>query len=163
MHYTLPAFRDFSFNCSPLHRFVERVERGNSFSAHNIEKIGSDTYRITLSVPGFRKQELSVAVHGNVLTVKGERENSENLENKSEQSEYLYQGFNQENFEKSFQIGNFFIVKQVALDNGLLTIKMVREIPEEKKPKIIEIQSLNEEGKLIQGKNLLQEESPLQE
>ena len=106
-----------------------------TYPPYNIERTGEDSYRISMAVAGFSDEEISIEAHRNVLTVKGERKEEGN----GEGSELLYRGIASRAFERQFQLADFVQVKNATLENGLLHVDLVREIPEAKKPRQIPI------------------------
>jgi molecular chaperone IbpA len=114
------------------------------YPPYNIERTDENTYRITVAVAGFTEPELSIVMKENTLTIRGEK-------NREEQAgEVLYQGIAARAFERVFQLADFVQVKGAALENGLLHVDLVREIPEAKKPRSIPISA---NGKVIEGKS----------
>jgi len=113
------------------------------YPPYNIERTDENTYRVTIAVAGFTESELSIVMKENTLTVRGEK----NREEKA--GEVLYQGIAARAFERVFQLADFVQVKGAALENGLLHVDLVREIPEAKKPRSIPISA---NGKTIEGK-----------
>src|SRR6201997_2215832 len=108
------------------------------YPPYNIERTGENAYRISLAVSGFAKEELSLVAKENTLTIKGEKVANENGK---EKSELLYRGIAARAFERVFQLADFVVVKNASLENGLLHVDLVREIPEAKKPRSIPISS----------------------
>ena len=106
------------------------------YPPYNIERTGDNAYRITVAVSGFAKDELSIVAKENTLTIKGEKVASENGKDKSA---VLYRGIAARAFERVFQLADFVIVKNASLENGLLHVDLVREIPEAKKPRNVPI------------------------
>lgn len=123
-------------------------ESGQSYPPYNIERTGEDAYRITMAVAGFGENEISIEAHRNVLTVKGEKSDAEN----GEGSEVLYRGIASRAFERRFQLADHVDVVGAALKNGLLHIDLKRNIPEELKPRKIEIGIVGSKAKQIEGK-----------
>jgi len=107
------------------------------YPPYNIERTGENDYRISVAVSGFSQGELSIVVKENTLTIKGEK--SANDENGKDKSEVLYRGIAARAFERVFQLADFVLVKNASLENGLLHVDLVREIPEAKKPRSIPI------------------------
>ena len=105
------------------------------YPPYNIERTGENSYRITVAVSGFSQAELSIVAKENTLTIKGEKSANENGSN----SEVLYRGIAARAFERAFQLADFVVVKNASLENGLLHVDLVREIPEAKKPRSIPI------------------------
>ncbi len=122
-------------------------DSGQTYPPYNIERTGEDSYRISMAVAGFSDEEISIEAHRNVLTVKGERKE----EAEGEGSELLYRGIASRAFERRFQLADHVDVVGAALKNGLLHIDLKRNIPEELKPRKIEITSAPAKTKQIEG------------
>ena len=105
------------------------------YPPYNIARTGENDYRISVAVAGFAEKELSIEAKENTLTIKGEKQTKE--ENKD--GEVLYQGIAARAFERVFQLADHVQVKGAQLENGLLHVELVREIPEAKKPRQITI------------------------
>jgi len=103
------------------------------YPPYDIEVRGDNQYAITLAIAGFEKSELDIQVEKGVLTVRGKKD-----EDKSERS-YLYQGIANRAFERKFNLADHVEVSGADLNNGLLTISLLKEIPEAMKPKSIAI------------------------
>jgi len=110
-------------------------ERFDSYPPYNIEKEGEDDYRITLAVAGFNESDLDITVQDGQLTVRGAQAEKEEEEDKT----YLHRGIATRTFERTFRLADHIRVEDAEMDNGLLTIHLKREIPEEKKPRMIPI------------------------
>lgn len=110
-----------------------RSEPNDNYPPFNIEKTGEDAYRITLAVAGYSREELSVTNQQNLLVVSGSRAERKPTE------QYLYQGIAGRAFERQFNLADHVKVTGADLSNGLLTIDLVREVPEAMKPRRIEI------------------------
>ena len=112
---------------------LHTVEGGqsNSFPPYNIKKLDDENYEITLALAGFKKSELSVVVEDGNLVVKGEQEKSED--------EFLHKGIAERNFTRTWALADEVKVSGSKLEDGVLTISLVHEIPEEKKPTSIDI------------------------
>ncbi len=106
------------------------------YPPYNIERTGENSYRISVAVSGFSEPELSIVATDNTLTIKGEKTANENGKDKSE---LLYRGIASRAFERVFQLADHVQVKSAKLENGLLHVDLVREIPEAKKPRSIPI------------------------
>jgi molecular chaperone IbpA len=118
------------------------------YPPYNIERTGENAYRITVAVSGFAKEELSIVAKENTLTIKGEKVANENSQHKSE---VLYRGIAARAFERVFQLADFVLVKNASLENGLLHVDLVREIPEAKKPRSIPISSSAQAPQVVDG------------
>jgi molecular chaperone IbpA len=122
-------------------------EAAPTYPPYNIERTGENAYRISMAVAGFADSELSIESRENTLTVKGEK-----TETKEEgEKEYLFRGIAARSFERRFQLADHVEVKSANLENGLLHIELVREIPEAMKPRKIEIAKAPKRVKQIEG------------
>ena len=110
------------------------VDSAPSYPPYNIERTGENAYRISVAVAGFTDQDLSIEVKENALTIRGEKKQTE-----ERKADVLYQGIAARTFERRFQLADGVQVTGAALENGLLHIDLVREIPEAKKPKLVPI------------------------
>ncbi len=116
---------------------AQRVdESAYSYPPYNIEKFDEDTYRISMAVAGFTEDELDVTVKENSLTVSGKKEKVE-----GDDKRYLHRGVAFRSFERRFDLADHIKVTGASLENGLLHIELVREVPEAAKPRSIEINS----------------------
>lgn len=115
------------------------------YPPYNIERLGEDRYQISLALAGFSPDELTITAEQNVLTVEGRK-------SEKEQREYLYQGISARPFKRQFNLADYVQVKNAALDNGLLRIELVREIPEAMKPRRISIGASASAAKIEQKK-----------
>ena len=104
------------------------------YPPYNIEKTGQDSYRVTMAVAGFRPEELSVVAQANSLAVSGK------TEGEGAPTQYLHRGIAARAFERRFDLADHIKVGAAALDNGLLSIDLVREVPEAMKPRQIKIE-----------------------
>jgi molecular chaperone IbpA len=116
---------------------LAQPDGAQTYPPYNIERTGEDAYRISMAVAGFAEDEISIEAHRNVLTIKGERKE----ETDGEGSELLYRGIASRAFERRFQLADHVEVTGANLKNGLLHIDLKRNIPEEMKPRKIEIAS----------------------
>jgi molecular chaperone IbpA len=98
----------------------------------NVERLGQDRYQISLALAGFTPDEISITAEQNVLTVEGRK-------SEKQQREFLYQGISARPFKRQFKLADYVQVKGAKLDNGLLQIELLREIPEAMKPRQISI------------------------
>ena len=136
------------FDLSPLYRSTIGFDRlfsmldqahgadsGNAYPPYNIERTGENAYRISIAVAGFTDRDIAIEVKETVLAVRGERQASTG----EKTSELLYQGIAARTFERRFQLADHVQVTGASLENGLLHIDLVRQIPEAKKPRLIPI------------------------
>jgi molecular chaperone IbpA len=111
------------------------AEGDNGYPPYNIQRTGEDKYRITLAIAGFGNDELAMEVHQNVLTIEGRKQET------AEPATYLHRGIAGRSFKRQFRLADHVEVAEAHLQNGLLTVDLVREVPEAMKPRQIEIAS----------------------
>jgi molecular chaperone IbpA len=114
-----------------------------SYPPYNIERNGENAFRVSVAVAGFSDADLSIEARGNALTIRGEKQTND--EEKTD--DVLYKGIAERTFERSFQLADHVVVKGARLENGLLHVDLVREIPEAMKPRTIPIAS---SGKVLE-------------
>jgi molecular chaperone IbpA len=148
-----------TFDLTPLYRSTVGFDRlfslldsfggldgsAPTYPPYNIERTGENAYRISVAVAGFTEKELSLEVKENTLVIRGEKQTSE----KRDDAEVLYQGIAARAFERRFELADHVEVRGANLENGLLHVELVREIPEAMKPRQIPI---NAKGKVIEAK-----------
>jgi molecular chaperone IbpA len=116
-----------------------------SYPPYNIERANETAYRISVAVAGFTDADLSIETKENKLTIRGEKQ----TDDEEKTGDLLYRGIAARAFERSFQLADYVKVKGATLENGLLHIELVREIPEAMKPRSIPIAS---SSKLVEVK-----------
>jgi len=114
------------------------TQKQNSFPAYDLIRISADEYKITLALSGFKKKDISIDIHDGVLTIKGNGGNDVHEKN----TQYLYKGIARRSFEQKFRLEQYVDVKDATLSNGLLTISLLREVPEERKPREIILKAI---------------------
>jgi molecular chaperone IbpA len=135
-----------TFDLSPLYRSTigfdrlfslldQSAEAPAAYPPYNIERTGENAYRLTLAVAGFGEAELSIESRENTLTIRGAKEANP----EAEAREILYQGIAARAFERRFQLADHVQVTGAKLENGLLHVDLVREIPEAQRPRQIPI------------------------
>ena len=98
---------------------------------YNIKKLNDNKWNIELALAGFSKNDIDIEVKDNVMTIHGEL--------KSEDSDYVYKGISSKKFSKSFTLAEFTECESAKMENGILSITLEKNIPEDKKPKQIKI------------------------
>jgi molecular chaperone IbpA len=149
-----------TFDLAPLYRSTVGFDRlfslldqvsgfegnGSTYPPYNIERTGENAYRITVAVAGFAEADIAIEAKQNTLTIKGEK-----LAKADEKKgEVLYQGIAARAFERVFQLAEHVEVKGATLENGLLHVDLVREVPEAMKPRQVPIG--NGKAKVIDAK-----------
>jgi molecular chaperone IbpA len=136
-----------TFDLSPLFRSTVGFDRMSqlldsalradeaqlSYPPYNIEKTGEDSYRITMAVAGFGQDDISIVSQENSVTISGKAQEV------PEGVEYLHRGIARRAFQRRFELADHIKVKGAELVNGLLHLDLVREVPEEQKPREIKI------------------------
>lgn len=131
-----PLFRS-SIGFDRVFNLLENAQRARSVSdwpPYDIVKTGDDSYRIAIAVAGFTRGDLDITFQSNLLTVTGKKQEVPT-------EGYLHRGIASRPFEHRFELADHVRVDSADLSNGLLSIELVREIPEEMKPRKISIQS----------------------
>ena len=113
---------------------AQRARSTNDWPPYDIVKTGDDSYRISIAVAGFAQDDLDVSFQSNLLTVAGKKQEALS-------DDYLHRGIAGRPFEHRFELADHVRVSGAGLNNGLLSIELVREIPEALKPRKISIQS----------------------
>lgn len=142
-----PLFRS-SIGFDRLSQLVDSALRteengGGGYPPYNIERLDEQTYRLTMAVAGFHEEDLNIVVQDNTLTVSGRARPDD------EKIEYLYRGIAGRAFERHFQLADFIKVGRASLKNGILRIKLEREVPEAMKPRRINIDQEPETSKKL--------------
>lgn len=123
-----------------------RSESQPSYPPYNIELVAEDKYRITMAVAGFDRSELEIEVENDNLKVTGRKQKDD------AKKTFLHRGIAARDFEHRFQLADHVKVVSAALENGLLNVDLVREIPEAMKPRKIAINGVDDSLRLIEGK-----------
>jgi molecular chaperone IbpA len=137
-----------AYDFSPLYRSMIGVDRmanlietamksegGDTYPPYDIQKTSEDTYRVRLAAAGFSPDELELTAQPNLLIVAGRKKADEELEERT----YLHRGIAGRNFERRFELADYVVVKSADFINGLLSVDLVREVPEALRPRRIEI------------------------
>jgi molecular chaperone IbpA len=132
-----------TFDFTPLYRSTVGFDRlfdmlDNSirpdWPPYDIEKLGEDMYCISMAVAGFAPEEIELTQQGNTLLVTGSKASAED-----QQTTYLHRGIANRNFKQTFSLADHVRVAKASLVNGLLSITLVREVPEQLKPRRIAV------------------------
>jgi molecular chaperone IbpA len=117
-----------------LFDLAETAQRAgeDNYPPYNIERLSEDRYQISLALAGFSPDEISVTAEQNVVTIEGSKP-------EKAEREYLYRGISARPFKRQFNLADYVQVKRAAFENGLLTIELVRQIPEAMRPRRVAI------------------------
>jgi molecular chaperone IbpA len=110
----------------------------SNYPPHNIIRVDDYNYIIEVAIAGFKKEEIVVSIEQEILTITGSK-------NKTDDSglQYLHRGLSSRDFVRSFTLAEHIVVKNAVISDGILSIKLEHIIPEEKKPRLIEITQLD--------------------
>ena len=114
-----------------LTRYVDNNVSSTGFPPYNIRKEGEYNYVIEMALAGFSKEDIEVEVADGTLSVRSDK--------KDDAADNLYRGISFRKFNRKFTLSDDIVVNDAALDNGMLTINLERVVPEEKKPRLIEV------------------------
>ena len=131
-----PLFRS-TVGFDNLARLIDSAsgEQAPAYPPYNIEKTGEESYRITMAVAGFGENDLDIQTRENKLVISGRIEKAEDAENRT----YLHRGIAERSFERQFSLAEHIKVSGARLENGLLHVELVREVPEAMRPRSIKI------------------------
>jgi len=133
---------------------LTQPEVSQTYPPYNIERINDHSYRISMAVAGFEDKELDICAYRNQLIIKGEKQET----NEDQTAEFLYRGIASRSFERRFHLAEHVEVVGAELKNGLLHIELLRNIPDEMKPRKIEVRSTeytaNSNKKVTTGENV---------
>lgn len=131
-----PLFRS-TIGFDRVNRLLESAMAGEtsipSYPPYNIEKLGEDEYRVVVAVAGFREEDLDITVENSTLTIRGKANEDQ------DEVRYLHRGIAGRAFERRFELADHIQVQGAKLENGLLSIDLVREVPEHLRPRKIDI------------------------
>ena len=114
-----------------LNRYVDNNMQSTGFPPYNIRKEGDYSYVIEMALAGFGKEDIEVEVAESTLSVRSDKKNDDD--------DTVYRGISYRRFNRKFTLADDIVVSGASLDNGMLTINLERIVPEEKKPRLIEV------------------------
>jgi molecular chaperone IbpA len=135
--FDLSPYRRSTVGFDRLFDFLEsagRNEQADNYPPYDIEKLSDDSYRITLAVAGFSAGDIDITARQNMLVVTGRK-----AENRAKDGNYIHMGIATRAFERRFELADFVRVEKADMKDGLLSIELLREIPEAMKPRKIDI------------------------
>lgn len=137
MRLDLTPYRRSTIGFDRLFDLIETNARGaaENYPPFNLERVADDRYRITLAVAGFSRDEIDIVAQQNLLLVTGRKDD------KAENGQFLHLGIANRGFERRFELADFVFVEDARLNDGLLVVDLVREVPEAMKPKTIAIRT----------------------
>ena len=138
MRLDLTPYRRSTIGFDRLFDLLETSARGaasDNYPPFTLERVAEDRYRITLAVAGFTRDEIDITAQQNLLLVTGRKDD------KTTAGDFLHVGIANRSFERRFELADFVLVQDARLNDGLLVIDLVREVPEAMKPKSISIKT----------------------
>ena len=136
-----------SFDIPQLHKFglgfdnlfddlmrVSNMQSNSNYPPHNVIKTGEDTFTIEVAVAGFAEGEIDISLDKHQLVIKGERKREDDAS-----YEYLHRGISRRDFTHTFTLADHVEVKHASIQDGILSVYLERQVPEEAKPKSIAI------------------------
>ena len=123
----------FDHICDNLNRYVDNNQQSHGFPPYNIRKEGDYNYVIEMALAGFGKKDIEIEVSDGTLSVRSTKENE------TDNDSQLYRGISFRKFDRRFTLSEDIVVQGASLENGMLTINLERIVPEEKKPRLIEV------------------------
>ena len=121
-------------------------ESALSYPPYNIEKVSDEAYRIVMAVAGFGEGDLEITAKENTLVISGRKDKPED-----EEVTFLHRGIANRTFERRFDLADHIKVNGAKLENGLLSVELVREIPEAMKPRSIVITSGDKAARVLES------------
>ena len=136
-----------SFDIPQLHKFglgfdnlfddlmrVSNMQSNSNYPPHNVIKTGEDTFTIEIAVAGFAEGEIDISLNKRQLLIKGERKREDDADR-----EYLHRGISRRDFTHTFTLADHIEVRNASIENGILSVYLERQVPEEARPKSIAI------------------------
>ena len=136
----IPSIHKFGIGFDSILDELMRVnaqQTNTNYPPYNIVKHSEDAFAIELAVAGFREGDINITLEKNVLTIKGQQ--TESLDELEKEVEYVHRGISARNFDRVFTLADYVEVLGAKAENGILTIELERQVPEEQKPKTVAI------------------------
>ena len=136
----IPSIHKFGIGFDSILDELMRVnaqQTNTNYPPYNIVKHSEDAFAIELAVAGFREGDINITLEKNILTIKGQQ--TESLDELEKEVEYVHRGISARNFDRVFTLADYVEVISAKAENGILTIELERQVPEEQKPKTVAI------------------------
>jgi molecular chaperone IbpA len=136
----IPSIHKFGIGFDNIFDELLRInaqQTNTNYPPYNIVKHSEDAFAIELAVAGFREGDIKITLEKNVLTIKGEQTAS--LDELEKDIEYVHRGISARNFDRIFTLADYVEVIGAKAENGILSIELERQVPEEQKPKTVAI------------------------
>lgn len=115
-------------------------EISGSYPPYNVKKVDEDNFIVELALAGWTKEDLTITEENGVITISGEKSEEDN--------NYLHRGIASRKFTRAFSLAEYIKISSASMENGILSVRLFREVPEEKKPRIVEIEGNSGRKKL---------------
>lgn len=136
----IPSIHKFGIGFDNIFDELLRInaqQSNTNYPPYNIVKHSEDAFAIELAVAGFREGDINITLEKNILTIKGQQ--TESLDELEKEVEYVHRGISARNFDRTFTLADYVEVIGAKAENGILTIELERQVPEEQKPKTVAI------------------------
>ena len=134
LNYTIGFDRTFDRLESNLLEGHNRYgQTNNNYPPYDIKKVGDTKYQILVALAGFGKKDIDIKLTDGILSIKSDKDND------SEEEEILHKGISYRKFERKFTLADDIVIQSAKLKDGLLTVELEQIVPDEKKPRTIEI------------------------
>ena len=118
-----------------LHNHLSSTVLDSGYPRYNVIRSGEESYRIELALPGWNKEDIEISLQNSKLTIKGKRKQEE-----AKEDFYIYKGLSGKCFERTFTVGEFIKIQKAYTGRGMLIIELEQELPESRRPVIIDIE-----------------------
>ena len=138
--FDIPSIHKFAVGFDGIFDELMRINAqqiNTNYPPYNIIKHSEDSFAIELAVAGFREGDINITLEKNILSIKGEQTVS--LDELEKDVEYVHRGISARNFDRTFTLADYVEVLGAKAENGILTIELERQVPEEQKPKTVAI------------------------
>ena len=136
----IPSIHKFGIGFDNIFDELLRInaqQTNTNYPPYNIVKHSEDAFAIEIAVAGFREGDINITLEKNILTIKGQQ--TESLDELEKEVEYVHRGISARNFDRTFTLADYVEVLGAKAENGILTIELERQVPEEQKPKTVAI------------------------
>ena len=124
-------FRNLFLGFEDAFKMLDHYSSKSEYPPYNIERVSDDKYTLELAVAGFKKEDIDISIEKNALKIAGESAKKD--------AEYIHKGLATRKFCRAFHLNKYMEVDKADMEDGILKINLVRNVPEEEKPKHIKI------------------------
>ena len=132
MTFTLDKYMPYTIGFDSFFNSLDSITGDvKGYPHYNIKKLDDNKWNIELALAGFSKDDIEIEVKDNIMNIRGEL--------KEENNEFVYKGISSRKFSKSFTLAEFTECESATMENGILSITLEKNIPEDKKPQKVKI------------------------